>query len=63
MGGWSMATRRPRCFCVSKGRLQAAASADASGALVLELRGLGLKELHRRAKAAGMSASGLEEAM
>ena len=63
-----MATR-PRCFCVSKARPQAAAGADpnadgdASDALALELRGLGLKELRGRAKAAGMPASELEAAM
>ena len=58
-----MATRRPRCFCVSKARPKASAGTDSPAASEAELRALGLKELRRRAKAAGMPASELEAAM
>ena len=55
-----MATRHLRCFCVSKGRQQATASAY-TDAPELELHGLGLKELRRRAKAAGVAEDALED--
>eukprot|EP01043_Picozoa_sp_COSAG02_P040353 COSAG02_NODE_3259_length_7079_cov_30.942693_6_plen_354_part_01 len=62
-----MATRRHRCFCVSKGRPQATADPDPdasdASALASELASQGVKGLRRRAKAAGMPACELEAAM